>query len=238
MLDFKEEQDYTRLRKLGQELHLPIPEAFLTLEVFDRNGKLIQRHHQRSHSWVRNAYNLLLCNLAGKNLDDAGVFGAGLLSIKDTAAAIQDGSRGAGAGAYNADWESSGKAYRAAAASNIHGIQVGSGTNAEDFEDYVLQTLIAEGTGAGQLNYVLSEVPTAAYVAGTKTETITLIRYMNNNSDGNVDINEASLVLQGFAGSLSTCRYMMSRDHLTSTVTVPDTGQLRVTYTVQLTYPS
>ncbi|GAI36690.1 unnamed protein product, partial [marine sediment metagenome] len=38
MLDLKEERKYKRLRKLGQELHIPIPEAFWTLEVFDKDG--------------------------------------------------------------------------------------------------------------------------------------------------------------------------------------------------------
>lgn len=235
MLNLKEEQRYERLKKLAWELHLPIPEAFLTLEVFDKNGKLLQRHHQRSHSWVRNAYNLLLTNLAGKNLDD-GTFGPGLLSIKATSGTIRDGAYGAGAGPYNIDLESEGRGYRAAAASNTQGIQVGSGTNAESFEDYMLQTLIAEGTGAGQLNYVLSEVPTKGYAA--LTQTITHIRYMNNNSGGDVSINEVGLILYGFAGGVVTEKFMTSRDKLGATVTVPDTGQVKVTYTVQLTYPS
>ncbi|GAJ13452.1 unnamed protein product, partial [marine sediment metagenome] len=66
MLDLKEERQYERLKKLGRELHIPIPEHFLTMEVFDKDGKLIQRHHQRSHSWVRNAYHLLFCQFARK----------------------------------------------------------------------------------------------------------------------------------------------------------------------------
>ena len=75
-LDPKEEQKYEELRKLGQELKIPISEAFLTLEVFDKDGKLIQKHRQRSHSWTRNAYNALFSNLASVNLDDD-TFGAG-----------------------------------------------------------------------------------------------------------------------------------------------------------------
>ncbi|GAI09984.1 unnamed protein product [marine sediment metagenome] len=35
-----------------------------------------------------------------------------------------------------------------------------------------------------------------------------------------------------------TLKIVATRDKLASTVTVPDTGQLKVTYTIQLTYPS
>ena len=83
MLDTKEEQQFAELKKLARKLHVPIPEVFLELEVFDKDGKLIQRHRQRSHSWVRNAYNMLFCQLAGKDASDD-TFGAGKLNIKDT----------------------------------------------------------------------------------------------------------------------------------------------------------
>ena len=63
-----------------------------------------------------------------------------------------------------------------------------------------------------------------------------MIRYFNNNSGGNVNVNEVGIVayLQGQYNQ----NYMMSRDKLAATITVPNTGQLRVTYTIQLTYPA
>ncbi|GAH53720.1 unnamed protein product, partial [marine sediment metagenome] len=63
-LDLKEERKYRQLRKLAQELHIPMPAAFIALEVFDRNGKPLQRHCQKGHSWTRNAYNVLFGTLA------------------------------------------------------------------------------------------------------------------------------------------------------------------------------
>jgi len=45
------------------------------------------------------------------------------------------------------------------AGSLINGIVVGSGINAESFEDFTLQTQIAHGTGAGQLSYTQCEAP-------------------------------------------------------------------------------
>ncbi|GAI00073.1 unnamed protein product, partial [marine sediment metagenome] len=123
MVEVQEEQKYKRLRKLAQELHLPIPEAFIELEVFDKDGRLLQRHKQRSHSWTRNAYNLLLSQMGAKNMDDA-AFGAGLLSIKDTVAAPRDGDKGVTISSAD-NFEDFGAGYRAAAASIINGVQVG-----------------------------------------------------------------------------------------------------------------
>lgn len=234
MLDLKEEQRYNRLRKLAQELHIPIPEAFITLEVFDKNGRLLQRHRQRSHSWTRNAYNALFSVLAGKNLDDA-TFGAGLLSLKDTAAAVTYSNNPYGFSTSSVDTPGDRACYQALATNDDSGILVGSGTNAESFEDYALQTQIVEGTGAGQLNHVQSEAHSISYAALVlKNE---LVRYLNNNSGGNVDVNEVALVSHCYYPG-SQPKIVISRDKLASTVTIPDTGQLKVTYTVQLTYPA
>lgn len=230
MLDVKEEQKYERLRKLGQELHIPIPEAFLTLEVFNKDGKLLQRHHQRSHSWVRMAYNLMFCQLAGKDADDE-TWGAGKLSWKKTDGSIYFADKPCSMGEdQSVDGITYG--YRAPAGDDTKGIIVGSGTNAESFEDYCLQTQIMEGSGAGQLNHVQSEEHSISYAALTMKNT--LVRYFNNNSGGNIDVNEVALV----ADMLPALNAMTSRDKLTSTVTVPDTGQLKVTYTIQLVYPA
>jgi len=234
MLDLKEEQQYAELKRLAQKLHIPIPEAFLTLEVFDKNGKLIQRHRQRSHSWTRNAYNLMFCELAGKDASDVGLFEGGKLSIKLTNAAITAGAKPpyiVGGTGNSAD--AVGYAYRAGAGIDTFGILVGSGTNAESFENHVLQTPIAEGSGAGQLSHVESETHSISYAALTlKNE---LVRYFNNNSGGNVDVNEVALVANGYVTSTNQ-KFLVTRDKLASTVTAPDTGQLKVTYTIQLTY--
>lgn len=235
MLDLKEEQRYRRLRRLAQELHIPIPEAFWTLEVFDKDGKLIQKHRQRSHSWVRNAYNVMFSNLAAKNASDA-TFGAGKLSAKFTDGTVVGDGYHFGWG--ERDLDSPGYGYLAAAAVTDHGIVVGSGTNAEDFEDYALQTQIAEGTGAGQLNHVQSESHNVSYADTTLKDE--LVRYFNNNSGGNVDVNEVGVIghFSRISGAYPDFEALVCRDKLASTVTVPDTGQLKVTYTIQLTYPA
>lgn len=228
------ERKYQQLKRLGQELKIPTFEAFLELEVRDGNGQIMHHHRQRSHSWVRNAYNLLFCQMAAKDANDT-TFGAGKLSGKQTNGTVRGVGYPFGYGESNSvDGTSYG--LRAAAGVDTKGIQVGSGTNAESFEDYALQTQITNGTGAGQLSYIASEVHSISYDAGTKVLRNTLVRYFNNNSGGNVNVNEVGIVayLQGQFNQ----NYMMSRDKLPATITVPNTGQLRVTYTIQLTYPA
>lgn len=231
----EEEKLYEELRKLGQRLHIPTPEASWEFEVTDKHGKLLQRHRQRCHSWTRNAYNAMFTHLAAKDADNS-AFGAGLLSLKDTSGAVKYGNYPFTYGQNSVD-DASTPGYRAAAAVDDKGILVGSGTNPESFEDYALQVQIHNSTGVGQMSHVQSESHDVSYDVPTRSLRNQLVRYFNNNSGGDIDVNEvvlASSVQQPGAYP----RFIMSRDKLTSTVTVPNTGQLKVTYTIQLTYPA
>ena len=232
----REEARYEQLRRLGQELHIPIPEAFWGFEVRDGNGKVIQSLRQRSHSWVRNAYNHMFCQLATKNGNNSS-FGAGLLSIKDTSGSVRYATGPIGNS--NADLDGTSYGCRGPAGDDTWGIQVGSGTNPESFEDYMLQTRIANGVGAGQLSYIEQDPHRINYDPATRVLSNTMVRYFNNNSGGDIDVNEVGLVMnQPQGGSIVYGKRLQARDKLTSTVTVPNTGQLKVTYTVQLTYPA
>jgi len=235
--NYDEEALYGQLKRLGQKLHVPTLEAFWELEVRDQNGEVLQRLKQRSHSWVRNAYNLLFATLAGKNLDQ-GTFGAGYLSLKDTGNVVKYGESN-GIAYWGDNWDGVTRGYRGPAGNDTYGILVGSGTNPENFESYALQTKIANGTGSGQLSYVQGEEHAIIWTAGTLTLKNDLVRYFNNNSGADVGVNEVGLAAHGrIPENGSETNYMFARDKLDSTVTVPNTGQLKVTYTVQLIYPA
>ncbi|MHA6710982.1 hypothetical protein [Dehalococcoides mccartyi] len=230
-----EEARYERLRRLGQELHIPISETFWELEVKDRSGKVIQHLKQRSHSWVRNAYNHMFSQLSGKNAN-YGTFGPGYLNVKDTSGTLRQAA--APVGQSDADIDGTTYGYRGPAGNDTWGIQVGSGINPESFEDYMLQTKIANGVGAGQMSYIEQDPHVIAYNAGTKVLSNTMVRYFNNNSGADVSVNEAALVVNQPQGGTVYGKWMQARDKLAATVTVPNTGQLKVSYTVQLTYPA
>jgi hypothetical protein len=235
--NYDEEALYDQLKRLGRKLHIPTPEAFWEIEVRDQNGEVVHCLKQRSHSWVRNAYNLIFTTLAGKDLDD-GTFGPGKLNLKDTSNVVRYGEANTCCYIHQSS-DAAGWGYRGLAGSHAFGILVGNGINPEDFESYYLHTVIANGTGVGQLSYVQGEPNSLTWIAGTLTLKNEIVRYFNNNSGADVDVTEVALVRHEYRPKSSVdTYYMMARDLLDSTVTVPDTGQLKVTYTIQLTYPA
>lgn len=243
-----DEPEFETLRRLGGKLKIPVTECFLSIEVLmggvpipipDMNGKMVPVIHQRSRSWVRNAYNCLFMHMTGKGATSASYAG-GALAIKNTAGTVTGVATYIyGHGPYSSAGTqvqdtSTSIGFLAAAGSTTRGIIVGGGTNAESFEDYALQTPIVEGTGAGQLSHVASEPHSLTYDSGTKTLTDALARYMNNNSGNSIGVNEVGLVNHVASGQ----DLLMSRDKLGATITVLNAGQLKVTYTLALVFPA
>lgn len=229
------ERKYKKLRKEAQELHIPLPEASWDFEVTDKNGKVIKRYKQRSHSWVRNIYNMLFSVLGAVNANDA-AFGAGKLNIKDLAGAVWSGTYPI-MGHYGYNYFTTNFGYLANPGQDTFSILVGSGTNAEDFEDYQLQTQIVHGVADGELDHAGTTPYDISYDAPTKTMKVLWIRYFDNAGAVTVEVNEVALAIFGYVKNLAKY-WVQSRDKLATGITVPAAGQLRVTYTISLVYPA
>ena len=233
----KEEALYNQLRRLGQRLHIPIPEAFWELEVQDGNGRVIQRLKQRSHSWVRNAYNLIVCQAAAVAGDSAvglAIVDTGGVTRSDATTQPASGWSSSGSGNMRIYVNSTYGFYAQAGVDNM-GIVVGSSSAAENFDGHALGSKISSGNGAGQLAYSAMDAPSVSTIGTTKQ--VVWTRYFNNNSGEAITVNEVGIYTKGTCDGY-TVYYMMCRDLVSGGVTVPDTGQLKVTYTVQLTYPA
>ena len=233
------ERKYRRLAALGRELGVPVPQVFLEMEVTMPDGRVMHHHKQRSHSWVRNAYNMLFTELGEVNKNALGAtFGAGQLNTKKTDATVLTDALPFAVNV-NVSITSGGYAgYLAAAAVDTWGILVGYDVaTVESFEDFVLKNPILEGVinDAHHLNYILSLAYVVAYNAPSKTMSAVFARFMNNNSGGAVTVGETGLVL---AQSSGAGLHLMSRDHLGAAVVIPNTGQLKVTYTISLVFPA
>ncbi|AGG07376.1 hypothetical protein C1O63_1563 [Dehalococcoides mccartyi] len=231
------ETEYDDLRKLAKKLHILLPEAFWEFEVRDKNGLTLARHRQRSHSWVRNAYNLMVCQAAAVPGDLA--VGLAVVDINGTArsdATTQPASGLSSGGASNSSiYVNLGNGIYAGAGVDLFGIVVGTGNNPESLESYALATKIVSGNLAGQLSYSATDPPTISTIGTTKT--VAWVRYFNNNSGGDITVNEAGVYTKGTYDN-SSATFMLCRDLLAGGVVVPNTGQLKVTYTLQLTYPA
>ena len=251
MIDIPEtEAKYQRLEALGKKLGIPLLCGHLDLQV-SRSGKLLAHRRQRCHSWTRNAYNLIFCQLGSCNPTDA-TFGSGKLSYKITNGTIRyynggDTSNEYGTWVTYIDYydvetrenESAGRGSRAAANSDNHGLVVGSSNAAEDFDHFALQAPIANGLGAGQLSMIAQEAPVLSYDAGTKTLTDTLVRFMNNNSGGDITVGEVGYICKMQTGTAySMSLFLFSRDVLDPVVVIPDAGQIRIQYQISLAYPA
>lgn len=252
----KTEADYREYARLGQKLGVPTFEAFLEMEVTDGRGKTIHQHRQRSQSWVRNAYNLLFCTMAAYpgQLSEYGPvdWGLGIKTSYPTgtqtygwdSSYMKIASIGkcnvSGQSAVVVGHTSGSYGYKAAGGETGSGILVGSGTTPETFDDWLLTEKIANGTGAGQLMYAEMQLPVLQSLGLTLKAP--WIRYFNNNSGGAVAVKEVGLMAAGttagMSGGYTAYPWLMARDVLASTISVPDTGQLKVTYVIQVTYPA
>lgn len=109
------------------------------------------------------------------------------------------------------------------------GIILGSGSNAPTPADYVLQTPIANGSGANQLNYQQQTGVQGVQIAGANTSFI-FQRLYTNNSGGNVNVRELAIYTLTSGQS-----YLIYRDVLPANDVIPNGGTYRVAITFQIT---
>src|SRR3989304_5814245 len=92
---------------------------------------------------------------------------------------------------------------------------------------------------AGQLAYSVTDAPAITWTGGTLTFKVDWVRYFNNNSGAPITVWEVGLVCEGgYTGGTGTQLWMNARDVLGASVSVPNGGQLKVTYSISLVYPA
>ena len=188
-------------------------QLYYQIEVRDREGKLLKRERRKSRSfvqaWNKILYVLTSClNLAGV-VDTSGT--------SQTVLAIQGGT-------LRCD---------AAAADATNGVVVGTGTTAVSISDTALGTIIANGSGAGQLNY-LAVTFGAPSVSGSSCS-FTVQRIANNGSGASITVTEIGIYCKA-ANLGGTVIYLLTiRDVLASSLAVPNGGAITVTYTIKVT---
>lgn len=204
---------------------VPPPKTFLRLDVLGPDGEPLETYEDRAHSWTRNAYNMLLNRFTKATLGTT--FAAGSTALKGEAS-------GTVIATLDTYFSSNGGIKPSATANTSNfGIVIGTGTTAESFESHNLAAKIVSGTASGQMSYGAGDAPTLSYDAGSKKWTAPLVRILNNNSGASIVVGEVGIVYDCAAAA-----FMFCRDVLASAVTVPNAGQLTVTYTIEMTFPA
>jgi hypothetical protein len=220
----------------------------LDLHRLDKDFHLLEHRRRQSRSWLQHFFDLWYIlvdwdthtlggvtdvNGAGVNLGDSGaaMTGPNLLMA----------AQGGGCGSFFPDPTSNESICHKIPddqcigfVGDEWGIVVGSNNMAVTPQDDALGTVIAHGTGAGELLYAGMEIlpPTFANPNGA----MVLRRYFTNVSGGGVTCEEVGMYSPGFddiaGGGIHI--FCICRD-LTGGVAIADTQLLVVTYTVQIT---
>lgn len=198
----------------AKEISVPAGQvgAILELIVKDKDGKVTERRVMESKSFVQQWLQLLWANMYF--LFDTKV------SIKDTGGVVRN--------VYSHYTN-----FRSNAGSGIttFGVIVGMGTTSLAMDDYAMETPIAHGTGAGQLQY--SAMTFGAPADDGTVSQFTLTRDFANGSGGAVTVNEIGLYVKGFDGA--TKYFLGIRDVIAGGIAVPNGQTLTVNYRIQAT---
>ena len=215
-------------------MHVPTPpKTFIELSVQDGAGVEVERYTDRAHSWVRNMYNVMMQYTMGINSASASGYGAGLTSLKTTDGALGNVVQPI-APINNLSLETG---YLGPASDDTYGILVGTGSGIEGLDSFALTSKIPQGVASGQLSHA-QQTLTPSWSDVTKKFTALQSRIFNNNSGASIIVSEVAWVANYYWNSLKGKYCMLCRDLLASPVTVPNAGQLTVTYTIEMTFPA
>jgi len=200
----------------------------LKTQIWDDAGNEIWNKDGEAHSFVRNIFNIVATqalDISPGNDDTQDLYGVGSLTI----VASNGTSFATSTNPYDIGHAEDNAGFRGAVANSTSGIVVGTGTSGFTFEDFQLGTPILSGSAAGQLAYSSHEPIVVGYNETSSRFSADYIRFFNNNSGGTITVSEIGLVSAIIVPT--GARVMVCRDALSTTLPIPDSGQLKVTYT-------
>lgn len=211
-----------KLKVIKDVPNLPMPGevgAILELTVKDKDGKIVKHRIIESKCFVRQFLELLYVEF--QKLPKKGA-----LVIKDTG--------GLGQRVWNSDENFD---CDAAATDEDKGIIVGSGTTAPTIDDYKMETPIAHGSGATELEY--SAVIWGTPTADATTSTFTITRdFTNAAAGGAITVNEIGLYVRAigldFEDANKDYYFLIIRDVISGGISVDDGQTLTVNYREQV----
>lgn len=199
----------------GRDIRQPIVRLSLKVVVCDKDGRLLSFRHQESHSFVLAFIQHLYIAFNASSL-------AGVVDTGGTSRTV-----------YTPTAVANSFLTMEAESGTLLGLVVGTGSTAVAITDSALAALIADGAGAGQLSH---GAQTVASIGGSgASRSFTVQRIFTNNSGAAIVVAETGAHCQSWDTSAAARTFLLWRDVLGSTVSVPNLSTITVTYTVQIT---
>ncbi|MCL7393200.1 MAG: hypothetical protein LZ162_06205 [Thaumarchaeota archaeon] len=207
--------------------------GFIEIEVMDRGGQVIQRGRHEMHSFVNNFLKVL----------EGEMRAGGGATVSLSVTAIDGTSKTIlteWGGTYAVYGGGTTMALKAPDDDSSYGIVVGSGTTPVNLNSYALASPISHGTGAGQLDYdavTLEDLGLDTSVS-PPVYRLRISRGFKNLSGGDVNINEVGLIARNYwkhrDALQNDVKFLIARDVLPSTYTVPNGGSAVVAVIVEV----
>jgi len=200
---------------------VPTFNAYLTIIVRDKDGKVIRVHRQRSHSPT---YNFIYLLLPYSFYDTSGA----LVTITNTSGGSNSWTTYKGAISYP-NTATNHPSY-------LVMIQVGNGSQSNPSAATNLAAPISSGTGGGQLVYGAVSVSSNIAVSGSSAY-FYIVQAFSNESGADVSITEIGIITQiqvngtGCGYSVNLGNLLVWYDILSSAITVPSQGTVTIYYT-------
>lgn len=196
-------------------------ETHLTFETFDYSGEQTEQFTQWGRSFLLQYY---LFTSSVQNT--AYGTGAGVIAIKDTANVARSIPIATSA-------SSALMCIAAPVATTTYGLVVGTDTTANTATQVALNTLIANGVGAGQLSYGVTALSSAS---GSTPCQYTMARNLANGSAAPIIVNEAGVYFSGAYAGPTQDYWAIIRDvNSGGLVTINNGSNTTGTYTLSYT---
>lgn len=218
-------QKHARLDKASKLLKLPCPSARWRLIHKDKHGYVLSDRKSFSHSWTRNAYNFHTMLASGVDYGSS-AYSDGNLKLKRNTGTIYSFLQ-----LYSQNIETA-YGYNTTGTSDSASIVIGTGSTAESFDDYDLDTAIDHGTGSGEMEHAASNL-VEGWNSGSGYYYSVISRSFTNNSSGSITVNEMGALWRNTNGYA----FLMVRDVLSPGEAVADTDHIDVSFEFRLTFP-
>lgn len=196
---------YDEVREMLDKYQASACLPYYTTYIHDADGNLVRKQSRFARSFVRQMVDILWSQM------DPNVASVSTLDTSNTSRAMVE--------------HANNFSVNAASATTTYGIVWGTGTGAESVSDKALGTLIAHGTGAGQLSYGGCSV--GSTTTGASDTTITITRSATNSSGSTITSQEHGVYMRGGSTPWFFCTI---RDLATNAIT--NTHVITTVYTL------